>query len=244
MTIVKDNLENNKNDLITSAAKSVLGIVPFAGSLLSELVGNLIPNQRIDRLTKYVKELDEKLSKISSEKITSLIENEDFLDLVEEGFVQASRAITDERRKYIASVVTNGITDEMIQLHESKYLLNILQELNDTEIIWLRYYLVPTIGGDEEFRNKHKNILDHVQTYIGVDNETLSKSAIQKSYTEHLERLELIDQKIRFDRSKGIPEYDTSGKPKKSYTNITTLGRLVLKQIGLIDELYQRENCA
>lgn len=241
MTTAKDSLENNKNDLIASAAKSVLGIVPIAGSLLSELVGNLIPNQRIDRLTKYVKELDEKLSQIPSEKMSSLIENEDFIDLVEEGFVQASRAITDERRKYIASVVANGITDEAIKLNESKYLLKILQELNDNEIIWLRYYLVPTNDGDEEFRNRHKNILEHIETYIGVDNETLSKSAIQKSYIEHLERLELIDQKIRFDRSKGIPQYNAStGKPKKSSTNITTFGRLLLKQIGVIDELYER----
>jgi hypothetical protein len=241
MTTAKNNLENNKNDLIASAAKSVLGIVPIAGSLLSELVGNLIPNQRIDRLTKYVTELDEKLTKIPSKKILRLIENEYFIDLIEEGFVQASRAISDERRTYIASVVTNGITDEEIELNESKYLLKILQELNDIEIIWLRYYLVPTIGGDKEFRNNHKNTLENVQAYIGADNETLSKSAIQKSYTEHLERLELINHKIRFDKSKGIPEFDTfSGKPKKSYTDITTLGRLLLKQIGVINILYDR----
>jgi len=237
----KDNLENNKNDFIASAAKSVLGIVPIAGSLLSELVGNIIPNQRIDRLTKYVKELDEKLSKIPIEKITPLLYNEDFVDLIEEGFVQASRAITEERRKYITSIVTNGITDKAIQFHESKYLLKTLQELNDIEIIWLRYYLVPTMDGDKEFRNKHKNILDNIKTYKGVDSETLSKSAIQKSYKEHLERLELISHKIRFDRTKGVPEYDTvSGKPKISYTDITTLGRLLLKQIGLIEELNQR----
>jgi hypothetical protein len=237
----KDNLENNKNDLITSAAKSVVGIVPIAGSLLSELVGNLIPNQRIDRLTKYVKELDEKLSKIPTEKIAQLLENEYFIDLIEEGFVQASRAISEERRKYIASIVYNGIANETLQLNESKYLLKILQELNDIEIIWLRYYLVPTIGGDEEFRNRHKNILEHIQTYVGADDETLSKSAMQNSYKEHLERLELINHKIRFDREKGIPEYDTlSGKPKKSYTTITTLGRMLLKQIGLIEDIHQR----
>lgn len=237
----KDNLENNKNDLIVSAAKSVLGIVPIAGSLLSELVGNIIPNQRIDRLTKYVKELDEKLSKIPIEKLTPLLYNEDFVDLIEEGFVQASRAISEERRKYITSIVTSGITDKAIQFHESKYLLKTLQELNDIEIIWLRYYLVPTMDGDKEFRNKHKNILENIKTYIGVDSETLSKSAIQKSYKEHLERLELISHKIRFDRTKGVPEYDIfSGKPKTSYTEITTLGRLLLKQIGLIEELNQK----
>ncbi len=236
-----DDLENNEIDLIASAAKSILGIVPFAGSLLNELVCNIIPNQRIDRLTKYVKILDEKLSKIPTEKIITLSDNEDFVDLIEEGFVQASRAISDERRQYISSIVANGITDNAILFTESKYLLKILQELNDIEIIWLRAYLVPTIGGDEEFQTKHKNILAPIRIYVGADDQTLSKAALQNSYKEHLERLELIIHKIRFNRTSGIPEYDkSSGKPKKSYTSITTLGRLLLKQVGLIDELKQR----
>jgi len=234
----KSNLENNKNDLIVSAVKSVVGIVPIAGSLLTELVGNLIPNQRIDRLSKYVKELDEKLLKIPVKRINSLLENEDFIDLVEEGFVQASRAITDERRKYIASIISNGITDETIQLTESKYLLKILSELNDIEILWLRYFLVPTIGGDEAFRQKHKNILQHIYVTIGADNETMTKAALQSSYKEHLERLELIDHKISIDHNTKMPEFDSfSGKPKKSYSTITILGRLLLKNIGLIDNV-------
>lgn len=238
---MKDQLDNNKIDLLVSVAKSAVGVVPIAGSLLSELVGNLIPNQRIDRLSKYVKELDDRISKIPIEKINSLLNNDDFIDLIEEGFVQASRAITDERRRYIASIVSTGITDENIQLNESKQLLKILSELNDIEIIWLRSYLVPTIGGDEEFRHKHKNILQPTHTYIGADEETMIKAALQNSYKEHLERLELIEHKIRIDRTTKMPEFDTfTGKPKKSFSTITTLGRLLLKQIGLIDDLNQR----
>ena len=43
-------LKNNSADYVASAAKSALGAVPFAGSLLSEIAGNIIPNQRIDRI--------------------------------------------------------------------------------------------------------------------------------------------------------------------------------------------------
>lgn len=235
---MKDHLDNNRTDLVVSASKSILGMVPMAGSLLSELVGNLIPNQRIDRLSKYMKELDERISKIPTEKINSLLNNEDFIDLIEEGFFQASRAITDERRQYIASIISAGITDETLQLNESKQLLKILAELNDIEIIWLRFYLVPTSDGDEEFRQKHNNILESIHTYMGSDDEAITKAALQNSYKEHLERLELIKHRIRIDRKTNIPEFDTStGKPKKSYSTITILGRLLLKQIGLIDEL-------
>ena len=54
----EEELENNKTDLIISFSKSIVGVVPIAGPLLSELVGQVIPNQRIDRLTKYIKILD------------------------------------------------------------------------------------------------------------------------------------------------------------------------------------------
>jgi hypothetical protein len=232
------DLNSNKTDLFAAVAKSVLGAVPVAGSLLSELVGNIIPNQRIDRLTKYILQLDEKVSKIPLEKINQLLNNEEFIDLIEEGFVQAARAISDERRKYIASLVSNGITDEKIKFEESKMLLKILQELSDIEIIWLRSFLLSSQGEDDAFRKKHQNILTQIIDTLGSDENTKSKSAIQKSYKEHLERLELINYIYKIDRKTGIAEFDKySGQQRKAATHITILGRLLLKQIGIINEL-------
>ena len=181
----KKDLEANKTDFLTSAAKSSVGIIPGAGPFLSELIGMIIPNQRVDRLSKYVIELDNKLKKIPTEITTGLLKNEDFIDLIEEGFIQASRARTDERRKYIASIIANGISDEQINFEESKYQLKILQELNDVEIIWLRFYLVPTTGGDKEFRNKHQKILAPVRPRLEDDQQTINKAAFQESYKEH-----------------------------------------------------------
>ena len=230
----KNEFENNKTDFLASAAKSTLGIVPFAGPLLAELVGTVIPNQRIDRLTKYIKKLDEKISKIPVEKINHLMENEEFIDLIEEGFVQASRAITEERRTYIASIISNGITDESINLLESKYLLKILQELNDIEVIWLRYYIDPTMGGDNEFREKHENVLTRHRTYLGVDEETRQKVALQENYKKHLERLGLIKNKYKFDRKSGVPEFDKfTGEAKISYSETSSLGKILLSRIDL-----------
>ena len=233
----ENELERNKTDLLTSAAKSVLGALPYGGPLLSELIGNLIPDQRIDRLAKYIIELERKLSDLSTERIRELLRDNECIDLFEEGFVQASRAITDERRTQIASVVRNGLDDESIAYSESKYVLKLLQELNEQEIIWLRYHLHPMIGGDEEFRNNHKNVLERVYATIGSDESVKEKAALQESYMEHLERLGLIHSEYRIDRDTGMPEFDTfTGRPSVSHHDITFLGRLMLKQIGLIDK--------
>lgn len=232
-----DDLKQDKTDALVATAKSVLGAVPFAGPLLSELVGNLIPNQRIDRLTKYVKELEVRLSNIDNQKIENALSSEEGIDLFEEGFVQASRSLTDDRRKYVANVVANGVDDETVEYSESKYILKLLQELNEQELIWLRFFMVPTIGGDEEFRNKHRNILDPVNAYIGSDERTIEKASLQDSYKEHLERIGLIRSHYRIDMDTGMPEFDKfSGKPSVSYRDLTPIGKMVLKQIGFDDE--------
>jgi len=129
--------------------------VQFIGT--SELIGILIPNQRIDRLTKYIKELENKLKEF--------LKKEECIDIFEESFIQASRTLSDERRSPIASIVKNGLDEIAIEYSTSKYMLKLLQELNDQE------------------------------PYIGGKNSLLEKKALTESFQEHLERLGLIRTK-------------------------------------------------
>lgn len=231
------SLGTNGTDLLTSFSKSALSMVPIAGPFLSEIVGTIIPNQRIDRLIEYIKELNKRITKIQTERLEELSKNEEFVDLAEEGFIQASRATTSERRQYIASIIENGINDEAISFLQSKYLLKLLSELNDVEIIWLWSYVYPVKKSDVEFSEKHKNVLTPISSYSGVDKETRNSASIQDSYKEHLERLHLIESKILYDRKTGFPEFDKyAGKLKTSSRSLTYLGRLLLEQIGLINE--------
>src|SRR5664280_2101026 len=119
--------EANKTDLLVSVAKSIVGIAPFAGPLLAELIGTFIPNQRIDRLGKYVYELDRRLTSFEESFLKEEFGKEDCADFLEEGFRQATRAPSDDRRNYIASVIENGLSSEHISYIESKHLLQLLE---------------------------------------------------------------------------------------------------------------------
>ena len=126
-----------------------------------------------------------------------------------------------------------------------------LSELNDIEVIWLRYYRERTIDEKQTFHSKHKNILDKEIVVLGSDVETRRKVALQESYTEHLERLGLIKhhldmQKVASDNSGlhqrrlssqdiNVPNYDNFGKLKVSYSETTVLGNMLLEYIGLIN---------
>ena len=49
-----EQLDDGIVDYVLSVARSTAGQVPIVGPLLSELVGVVVPNQRVDRIVKFV----------------------------------------------------------------------------------------------------------------------------------------------------------------------------------------------
>jgi hypothetical protein len=237
------SLKSEINDYVTSAVKALLGAVPFAGSLLAEIAGTIIPNQRIERLTKYAIELENHLSKLDQDFVRAQLSNENFTDLFEENIRQAARSLTDERRRYLASIIANGLTSENIEFFESKHLLRILGEINDAEVIILRSYLVATIEGDRDFREKHEEIIMPEPAYIGAPQRVLDKDSLHQSYQEHLTSLGLFKRQYQTDiRTKGMVIDTFDGGPKLQGYRITSLGCLLLRHIGLANEEDQPIN--
>lgn len=221
-----DIKHNNKTDITVSTIKSIAGPIPFLGPMIQEMFDVIVPNQRIDRLSNYVLELEQKLAKFEQQQIQDKLNDEHFIDLMEESFFQASKALTHERIEYISSIIENSLDSNHILDIENKHLMTLLKEINDIEIIWLRYYLVPTIGGDEDFRNKHNDVLETIIPTLGSGQEERDKAAIQESYKEHLSTLGLLKKNISVKIGGSTNELETKGY------EITPLGRLLLKHIG------------
>ncbi len=114
-----DELATQRTDYVASATKAALGLVPFAGSLLAEVAGTVIPNQRVDRLVKFAEVLEEKLRGLEQEFVRSQVNNENFTDLLEEGIRQAARSLSDERREHIASLIATSLSQEDIEYIEA-----------------------------------------------------------------------------------------------------------------------------
>lgn len=224
----RNELANRVADYVTSAAKAALGMVPFAGSLLAELAGTVIPNQRIDRIVKFAEILDQRLAGLEQDFVRSQVTNENFTDLVEEGLRQAARSLSDERRKYIASLIANCLKSEDVEYVESKHLLRVLGELNDIEIIWLRFYLGLEINSDHEYRERHKDVLAPVAPVMGDPPKLIDKSALQKSYKDHMAELGLLERRYEVESS----AFGTKLKAK-GY-ELSSLGRLLLREIDLV----------
>ena len=227
------NLKDNNLDRTVLLAKGVLGAAPVVGSIMAEVVGSIIPNQRIERMVRFVEILDKKLDGINQEIMRLKVQDEYFIDLLEDSMLLASRAITDERKEHIATIVKNSITNEQLTYLEDKRLLNILSELSDAEIIILQFH---TLIGQEQrdFLAKHRDILEAPIVNMGSSIEEINRNAIHKTFKQNLVALNLLTPRYVKRKKNEIPEFDDkTGMMKATGYNVTTLGRLLLVYLDL-----------
>ena len=236
MSTVSDSkaLDTRSADYVATALRAVMGSVPIVGPLFGELAGVVVPNQRMERIAKFAEELDRRLRVFeAADDITGWLGNEHFADLLEEGIRQAARSLSDDRRQYLAALVVNSLTTQDIEYSESRHLLRMLNELSDVEIIWLRFYLDRTW----EFSERHQNALAPPQASMASPrnerDKAAHKTALQDSYKEHLCLLGLVERRYRVDMRSRQPKFDEDGVQEVDGYSITTLGHLLLRQIGL-----------
>lgn len=227
------SLKYQKSDFLAQLAKSGLGAIPLAGSLLSEVASSLIPNQRIDRIVKFAEKLEEKLTKLDESYIRTQLTNENFVDVLEEGIIQAAKSLSEERREYISAIIANGLSNKEVKFNETRHFLKLLGEINDVEVILLRFYLVPTIGGDKKFRKKHETIIMGKPVTIGSPQIEKDKETIKLTYKEHLASINLLQREYESDIDTGERVIDNfTHAPKIKGYSITPMGKLLLKQMG------------
>lgn len=233
MEQAKTDLETNMRDHVAGLAKGVAGMVPVVGPIVAEVVNNIIPNQRFDRISRFVVILEEKVKEINREIIEMKIRDEYFIDLLEDGFILASRAITDQRKEYIATIIKNSITEEALSHLEEKKILSIFSELNDAEIIILQSH---ALTGEEQrlYFSQHKEIIQYKPVHLGSSGTEINKDAIHGSFTQNLVALNLLTPQYVRPRRNELPEFDEkTGMMKARGYRVTILGNLLLSYLDL-----------
>ena len=86
------SIKANASDHLAAALKALAGVVPVVGGAIAELVGTIIPNQRMDRVVRFATALEARLSALECRSIQGELSNEHFSDLLEDALQQAARA--------------------------------------------------------------------------------------------------------------------------------------------------------
>ncbi|OED64320.1 hypothetical protein A165_11130 [Vibrio tasmaniensis ZS-17] len=129
-----EDLKDSPNDYLLSLVKGGAGMIPVVGAIVSEMIGSTIPNQRLDRVAAFLTELGKRLDEL---EFNLIHENVYLRDLFEDAMLQASRALSEERNKYLAQFVKNTLYLPEDSHSVQKKLLYILQELTDKDIEFL-----------------------------------------------------------------------------------------------------------
>jgi len=212
----RPDVDETDLDRAVSASYLVLSAIPTIGPLIAEAVKQGIPNQRIDRIADMLKILERQLSDLQKEVLEQRLQTEQFRDLLEDGLWQTTRALTHERREYIASLLRSSLTSEQLSHERAKTLMSLLGELNDSELIILGWY---GTGRRNEQANRyyerHEQVVNLPSIKRGASDEERDEADLRRRSHERLQNLGLI----RMDY------WDVPG-------HITALGRHLLQHIG------------
>ena len=236
------------SDYATSLAKGAFGAIPFAGPIAAEIIGHVIPNQRADRIVRFAELLEERVKHLEQETFRKRCLQQDSVDLIEDALFEAAHAKSESRLEQLANLVAHGLADEDPKQAEASKMLWLLEKLNDVEVILLRARIVQTqedAQRDAEFREKHAAIIAPRGTHMGSSWDEIEEEAIHNSYRQHLVDLGLLRPSFKRPKKNEFPEFDPkTGMMKANGHDITLLGKMLLRYLGLIPPWAEQEHAS
>ena len=223
-------------DRALSAVQGLAGALPVVGSIVANLINQIIPEQRWERVREYLRELESRVAAVEAPTLESALREPRKVDLFEDGANQAVRALSSERLGYIAALVARGLTSDEREEIEAKRLLKLLDEVDDDQIVILQSKL-HRHERSEAFYERHEEVLGPVSAHMQSPQEDHDRAAMYRLARRQLVDLGLLQQSFRKPRKGELPEFDEkTGMIRSRGTELSPLGHLLLRRIGLAEE--------
>jgi hypothetical protein len=233
-----DRLDDDLRDRLVAIGKGAVSLVPIAGGPLAEIVGAVIPGQRADRIVAYLRALSERFAAFEAGVQLAVAKNAVKIDLIEEGGFQAVRATSKERISYIVEAVWRGLEENDAEVIRRKRLLLLFGELDDDEIALLNAY-------GRSYGYADPDAFDHIQrpdpTHMQSSLRDIDREKLYEAGADHLLRLNLLKRNYGSVKKGQLPDFDARNGHFRHTVEVSYLGRMLLKEIGLITP-FDEEN--
>ena len=135
-----DELDKNWGDRVALVTKIAASLVPMVGGPLAELITEVVPRLRQERIVEYLRQLTARIEKLEKENVERILADVEKIDLIESGGYLAARATTSGRISKVAEIVFRGLGAEQTNLIRRKRLLGLFGAIDDDELLLLNAY--------------------------------------------------------------------------------------------------------
>lgn len=227
---MSDQLDNDWRDRAAQVTKVAASLVPVLGGPLAELVTEVIPRLRQDRIVEYLRELDTRLAIFEQERVESLLADAERIDLIESGGHYAARATSSDRISRLAEIVFRGLGADETNFVRRKRLLGVFGEIDDEEFLILNAYGMSQGGlGSQAWDAINRPPPAH----LGSSKEEIDDEKLYEMGSQNLLRLGLLERHFDHVKRGEYPPFDAKAGGFKSRTEISYLGRMLLREAGI-----------
>ena len=225
-----DQLDPDSRDRLAFITKLAASLLPVIGGPLAELITEIIPRQRQERIVEYLRQLDVRLAALEQEKVARILADAEKVDLIESGGYLSARATTTERISRIAQIVYRGLKSTETHIIRRKRLLGLFAEVDDDEFLLLNDYGHSFIRLDSNARSA---IGQPSPAHLGSSKERLDDEELYDLGKQNLLRLGLLRRKFGNVKKGQYPPFDAQEGGFKSQIEISYLGRMLLRETGV-----------
>lgn len=137
---LRQHLVNDAAFTSKTAVRGAALLIPIVGPQLSEAIGILEGQWVSRRLERFMAEANSRFSALDEQKIDrSYVESEEYLDVVVGAVQAAKRSAQDEKRRWIAAVLTGAAAKDRPDDFDAQSLLDTLAGLSVHELRILRW---------------------------------------------------------------------------------------------------------
>lgn len=188
----------DKTEAGVSAIKSLLGAVPFAGTLLSEALFDYRSRIKEKRFKLFVSELSKTLEKLDSTKVDfAYLKTDEFSDILEETIRRAISTSSNEKINRFKMILIGEMTGSLKSEYKLSF-LDITSQLSEIQLIILKQY--NTIGKSVgKYYRDIESLNDQIpEIEKGLQNEKLlAKRGYANNTTLFESRLKLLRKELR-----------------------------------------------
>lgn len=188
-----DKLGLQRRDVAVALTKGLAGLAPGVGPLLGEAIGTVIPNQRIDRVADFARNLGRKIDLLSLEveRLRCFLESGVGLEVFEALVLQVARSTSARRREYLASLFVNAVWSADFDHEKTMVLLRLMDELTDAELVFLQLFAIEDDEERWEFAHRFEAVVGGIDRTSGAPRDR-ERYAVQEGQLQNLRRAGVI----------------------------------------------------